>query len=149
MNHVSISEIDDVDGINKLLREFYFDMHTDQTEGNVLQLKKYDGLHIIEASGDGKHGYFYTIDLGDNEVECHAVIERESRGSWGVKAALAAIGYVSKVYGVKKFHSSQFSHTRHAGVFLNKLGFSRDGTFSCGHTRDHYPVNFSTYTLEV
>lgn len=150
MNDVSIVEIQDVDGINKLLKEFYFDMRTDQTEGTVLQIAKCDGIHLLEASGsEGQHGYFYTLECGDGEMECHALIERGSRGKWGVKAALTALGYLAKNYGIRKFHSTRFSHNAYAGVFLNKLGFVRQKTFDCGHTKDHEPVTFSTYTLEV
>ena len=146
---ITIEECSCFDGINAMLRQLYFDMAIDQTEGTVLQLCKADGIHAIKMSDCHGHvGYAYAIKV-DGAMEVHALFPFECRGSWGIAAADKVLHYLSDKYCVKKFVSGRYSCHKAAGIFLNRLGFIRKNKFKTGNTKDGVPLSYSTYKLEM
>ena len=149
MHDVTIVETDNPIAFNKALRDYYFDMVTDQTTGTVLQIKKCKDIHLLEAHGEGKVAYFFTVEVSPNTMEAHAIIPLESRGAWAVQAAKDAISLLHKQYRVSKVTSGHLDCSRSAGVFLCAVGFKRQETFDTGKTKDHIPVKYISYSLEV
>lgn len=150
MHHdVTIVETDNPSAFNKALKDCYFDMVTDQTTGTVLQIKKCKGIHLLEARGEGNVAYFFTVDVAPGIMEAHAIIPLASRGAWAVQAAKDAISLLRKEYRVSKVTSGHLDCSRNAGVFLSAVGFKRQETFDTGKTKDHIPVKYISYSLEV
>lgn len=163
MSNITITECKDFSGINKMLKDLYWEMVIDQTEGMVMQLQESKEVHVfkavspsssVEALGtasgkmsgimSGKIGYMFTIG-----TDAHALFPLESHGKWALDATRAALEYVKSHYGVSRLTSGHYSCFKHAGFFLNRLGFKRENVFNTGKTKDREPISYITYSMEI
>lgn len=144
MSKITITECKDFTGINQMLRDLYWDMVVDQTEGMVMQLQPTKAVHVFKATGDGKTGFMFTVG-----TDAHALFPVGTHGKWALDAARGAIALGKEKYGVSLLTSGHLSCFRPAGVFLIALGFKRENVFNTGKTKDHEPVSYITYSLAL